>query len=272
MTVLQLGDPVPLYYQLELLLRDEIETGRLAAGEALPGENLLAAQFNVSRITVRKALDRLEEDGLIIRRRGARTLVSRDSRLQRREHSNPGVFGSFEDELRRLGLPVEVTVLESTQGAVPARIASLLEIPTGETVLRIRRLGSSRGTPLWLELRYFPLDVGQRLLAADPTSGSMPVILQERLGFRVQEVRAQLQAVAATQKQAELLGIEIGFPLFRHQSVTMVSGRKPVQVYLAHLRGDFYRLDLLALPRVGAHGLELVGGGYVVDDSLLDLE
>lgn len=277
MTVLHPRDPVPLYYQLELLIRDQIESGQLRAGALLPGENLLADQFKVSRITVRRALDRLEEDGVVIRRRGARTIIASTalapaSSSQQKVQRPPAVFRGFEDELRRVGLHVKAALLETTQGTAPPRIAALLEIPEGETVVRIRRLGSSAGSPLWFETRYFPLNIGQKLLAADPSSDSILMLLEEKLELHVEEVRAQLQAVVATPRQAQLLGVDPGTPLFRHQSVTVAADHKPAQVLLAHLRGDLYRLDLQGVPRTGSSGLELVGGGYVVDDRLLDLD
>ncbi len=271
MAMLRASEPVPLYYQLELLLREQIESGRLHPGDPLPGEFLLADQFSVSRVTVRRALNRLEEDGLIVRRRGARTLISPNLAPQQRRQRDSSTFRGFEDELRRVGLHVDARILESADGAAPPRIAALLEIPAGEEVLRIRRLGSSHDMPLWLELRYFPLAIGRRLLDFDPASDSILVLLQRKLGLQIEQVQAQLQAVVASQRQAQLLSVEPGAPLFLHQSVTFACGQGPVQVVLAYLRGDCYRLDLQAVPRPQESGLELVGGGYLVDDRLLDL-
>lgn len=260
---MQPDGPVPLYYQLELMLRELIESGQWKPGGELPSEHEMAQQFNVSRITVRRTLDRLEEDGLIVRRRGARTTLAANITYQAKNQQPAGDFRGFEDELRRQGLSPQAIVLETTVGAPPPSIATSLELPPGEEVVRIRRLGNSDGNPLWVESRYFPLPIGRSLIDADLSRDSILTLFRE-LGLHVGDVEAHVQAVVATPRQAQLLNLPAGAPLLLHESITFVEGRRPAQILRAYLRGDRYELVLHARPRADHSGLALVDGGYLV--------
>jgi GntR family transcriptional regulator len=248
---LRVDEPVPLYYQLELALRRRIEAGELTGGSILPGEHLLAEQFGVSRITVRRALDRLEEDGLLVRRRGSRTLIAPHVARQPKIERNPTSLFGFEEEMLRLGLRPRARLLEATTGAAPDWAAALLELPPGANVVRIRRVGSSDGTPLWLESRYFPLDIGQAVLAADLTTASILGLIERDLGLHVDRTEVHLEAATATRRQAQLLGISAGASLLLNRSVTWDEAGRPIAVVLSHLRGDRYKLVLRAARQNG---------------------
>jgi len=265
--LLQSNGPLALYYQLELLLREQIESGWLKPGDSLPSENALAEEFKVSRITVRRALDRLEEDGLIIRRRGARTILSPNITHRPKGERPHGDFRGFEDELRQLGMSPSATIMEINEGVPPSFIATLLELPEGTKTVRIRRLGKAEGKPLWIESRYFPLDIGQALVNADPSRNSILTLLN-RIGLKVTEVEMHLQAVVATPRQAQLLLIPSNDPLLLHQSITFIEGHRPVQVARVYLRGDLYKLVLNARTQAASSGLELTSGGYLVGGVL----
>lgn len=244
---LQSNGPVPLYYQLELRLRSDIAAGVLAPGQELPGENHLAQQFNISRITVRRALERLEEDGLIVRRRGARTTVAPNLPLPQKIERDPQRVLSFEDEMRRLGLDPRARVLEVATGAPPAWVASLLGLRDGEAAVRIERLGLSGGMPLWLESRYHPLDVGEALLETDLSAASIHKLLESDLGLSVSGEEAYLEATIANSRQAQLLRVEVGDPLLLNQSVTFAGGR-PVEALRSYMRADSYRIAIRMRP------------------------
>jgi GntR family transcriptional regulator len=254
---LRANEPVPLYYQLELALRQQIESGELAAGSALAGEHLLAEQFGVSRITVRRALDRLEEDGLLVRRRGSRTRIAPHVSRQPKIERNPASLFGFEEEMLRLGLRPRARLLEATTGAAPDWAATLLELPPEANVVRIRRVGSSDGTPLWLESRYFPLDVGQAVLASDLTRASIIGLLERDLNLHIARTEAHLEAAVATRRQAELLGVTAGAPLLLNRRVAWAEGGRPVEVVLSHLRGDRYTLVVRATRQTEHPILEL---------------
>src|SRR5680860_1746967 len=159
--------PVPLYHQLELQLRAAIENAKYLPGDRLPTEGELQRSYKVSRVTVRTALKRLEEDGLITTIRGSGTFVTNqaqdDGKIER--HSSR-LFGFEEDLVRQAGLPA-IDVLSIEMYPAPVRIATLLEIAAGTEVTRIRRAGSVAGEPLWLESRWLHPEFSQALAVDD---------------------------------------------------------------------------------------------------------
>lgn len=261
-------DPMPLYYQLEILLRKQIEEGFLKPGDPLPSETSIADEYDVSRITVRRALDRLEEDGLIARRQGKRTRVSPGYVPPDTERTHVPDYRGFEDELRRLELRPVAEVLEATTGTPTKYIANLLALSPDDKIVRIRRRGKVDNKPIWLEARYFPADVGAPLLEIDPASDSILNLLANKVGVEIEAVDATIKAVIASKRQADLLDIEDCSPLILHESITIAKNRRHVQVLQAFLRADYYQLKLEAAPAdiqiQGRTSLVITGGGYLV--------
>lgn len=261
-------DPMPLYYQLEMLLRKQIEEGILKPGDPLPSETSIATEYDVSRITVRRALDRLEEDGLIARRQGKRTRVSPGYVPPDIEKGQAPDYRGFEDELRRLELHPVAEVLEATIGTPTKYIAKLLGLSTRDNIVRIRRRGKVDDKPIWLEARYFPADIGKPLLEIDPASDSMLNLLANIVGVEIEAVDATIKAVVASKRQADLLDMEDCSPLILHESITVAQNRRHVQVLQAFLRADYYQLKLEAAPAdiqiQGRTSLVITGGGYLV--------
>lgn len=261
-------DPMPLYYQLELNLRRQIEEGLLQPGSPLPSETYLARDYDVSRITVRRALDRLEEDGLITRRQGKRTRVYPGYTPSDPDRTHKPDYRGFEDELRRLELHPVAEVLEATVGSPTKLVSKLLGLSASKEIVRIRRRGLVDDKPLWLEARYFPADVGKPLLGIDPASDSMLNLLKREVGIDVASVEATIQAVVASRRQAKLLDVNECAPLLFHQSVTFTANGRRVQLLQAFLRADFYQLRLEAAPAErkihGVTSLVITGGGYLV--------
>jgi GntR family transcriptional regulator len=267
--MLDLKTPVSLYYQLELLLRREFSGPDYEPGGAIPGENELASRYGVSRVTVRRALDRLEEDGLIIRRRGARTVLSPlVSNLLDDEESH-SQFRGFEEELGVGRLTPEAELLEASESEAPESVTAKLALPLQATVVRIRRLGRLGTRPLWFESRFFPLDLGRKMAQADLAHESVLTLIRAA-GIDVKRVEMQLRSVQATTRQAMLLGMQAGQPLLLHESVSYIEGDRPAQFARVHLRGDMYRVTLHARPHEDMPGLQLISGGYVVTDTLTD--
>lgn len=220
----------PLYLQLEGSLRDAIAGGNWKAGEALPPERELAEKYGVSRITLRKALERLEAAGLLMRRQGSGTYVS--PRVEQPLSSLTG----FSEDMRARGLePRSHWLKRGLFVATPEEVLALSLSP-GERVARLERIRLAQGEPMALERaslasRYLPYPerVKESLYA-----------LLESLGLRPVRALQRLRAVAAGKHEAELLGLEQGQPVLYIERISYLGDGSVLEFVRSYYRGDRY--------------------------------
>ena len=228
---LQKADPTPLYLQLQRILRDAIDSHIVKADQALPTERDLAEEFEVSRITVRKAIDGLVTDGLVSRRRGAITNVP----APRVEKSFSKLTSFSEDMISRGRRPHSVWV-SKTSGAVTPEEALSLGLSPGSVVYRFHRIRFADDLSMALEYSTVPAyclpspdAVTLSLYEALRATGHLPVRALQRL-----------RAIAFTPEQAEALAIEPGSPgLFIERRGFLADGRT-AEFTQSYYRGDAY--------------------------------
>ena len=242
--------PLPRYHQIYLVLRERLVSGELSPGEPLPGEIELARAYGVSRVTVRAALDRLEQERLVRRQRGRGTFpkasVPRPARAQ---------LSGFFENLLAMGLRTRVRILELTEVKASAEVAAALELEPGARVQKAIRVRSYRGGPVSLITTYVPAGVargfGRRELAAKPM-----LQLLEQAGVKVTAGEQTITAQLADHKAAAALVVGVGSPLLAVRRVVYGPRRRPVQLLLGLYRPDRYeyRMELSrsggARPRV----------------------
>ncbi len=228
---LQKEDPTPLYLQLQKILRDAIEGQVVKADEAIPTERDLAEEFDVSRITVRKAIDGLVGDGLVARRRGAGTFVTRP----RVEKSFSKLTSFSEDMISRGRRPYSKWV-SKTEGAVTPEEALSLGLSPGSLVYRFHRIRYADDTSMALEYATIPAyclpsveAVGNSLYEALEAAGHLPVRALQRL-----------RAIAFSPEQAEVLGIEPGMPGLFIERRGFLSDGRTAEYTQSYYRGDAY--------------------------------
>jgi GntR family transcriptional regulator len=247
---------VPLYYQIEVALRRAIESGQFLDGR-LPTEEELAQRYEVSRITIRSALRRLEEDGLIERHRGQGTFVCPDALAKIVRY--PSHLLGFEEDLRRQGGTPETEVLSIEEGEGSAAIAEALGVPPSERVYCVRRLGRLNGAPLWLERRYYPHDIGAKMIERDLAWPSATHLVQDVLGVPIASARLRLEAIVANSQQARYLEVQKGYPLLVYQVTFHDVNGRALEVVRAAFRGDRYAV-VLDVPSDPASDLNAVWG------------
>ena len=225
--------PTPLYHQIYLLLRDRIVSGRIQPGALLSGEQEIARQLGVSRITVKRALNELASRGLVERHRGRGTIVAGSAVI-------PLVAGAFDtllESLQRMGLQTEVELLDVSEQPADARIAERLELKADTPVQRAVRFRKLNGQPFSHLVNYIPLSIAGRYSVDELATTSMLTLL-ERAGAPAQEAEQWISAVAATVLIAQTLDVSPGAPLLRVDRVMRGPRRKPVQFIEAHYRPD----------------------------------
>lgn len=225
----------PLYLQLQKVLRDAITGQIVKVDEAIPTERDLAVDFDISRITVRKAVDGLVKEGLLTRRRGAGTFV-----VGGRVEKSFSQLSSFSEDMLSRGRTPSSNWVSKTAGAVTPEEALSLGLSPGSLVYRFHRIRYADGSSMALEYSTIP---GFCL----PSENAVEESLYEALdvtGFRPLRALQRLRAIAFTPEQAKALGIESGQPgLFIERRGFLADGRT-TEFTQSYYRGDAY--DLVA--------------------------
>ncbi|HEY6896704.1 MAG TPA: GntR family transcriptional regulator [Rhodocyclaceae bacterium] len=215
----------PLYRQIKGLIMQGLETGEWRPGEAIPSESDLAVRFNVSQGTVRKAIDEMAADNLLVRRQGKGTYVA--------THSDPRAFFRF---LRLVPLSGEVEPsrsmpLECWRAKAGPEAARILQIKISDPIIVVRRLLQFSNKPVVVDEIYLPGEVfaGLTLDVLKDYQGSLYSLFESRFGVRMIRAEERIRAVGADRVSAELLGINEGAPLLSVERVSYSYGDKPVE-------------------------------------------
>jgi GntR family transcriptional regulator len=230
-------------------LRQRVSAGEFAAGRLLPSESELSASYAASRITVRKALEVLREEGLVDARQGFGWFASVDPLRQ-----SLGRLGTIEGQLAASGVRSERRILDFGFVPAPPRARRVLG---SATVLEVRRLNLADGEPFARVTVWCPDDLGAELSRADVERAPFYELLDLPLGGAVQTIGAAL----ASATDAELLEVPVGSAVLRCERTTSTPDGRPVllseHIFPAH-RTEFV-VDLpLAEPSIAPSGLRLV--------------
>lgn len=213
---------VSLYRQIYNAMKSQIVDKKLLPGERFPSESALAEQFQVSRITVRKALADLQSDGLVIKRRGKGTYVT-DVVMQDVAH----VAGSFSDTCRAQGLEPETLVISSERRR--AEIAEALDFGLGEGswLISVTRLRSADGKPRLIEIDTFRESMSA-ILSVDLEKTPLGVAIEQISGQKLVSYVDTFGVEAAKKRDAEWLGCAIGTPLLIVDQIVLDGNGVPV--------------------------------------------
>lgn len=224
------SSPTPLYQQLRRSLRLAIEQDALAPDDALPAERDIAADFGVSRITVRKAIEGLVQEGVLDRRHGAGTFVA--SRIQK----NMAALSSFSEDMATRGWQSRSEWLDRSEGQVTPQESLELGLPPGMSVYRFDRIRYAGDMPLAIEHAIVPASC----LASIEAVGASLYAALELTGHRPTKALQRLQAIAFDEGQARLLQIDEGAPgLFIERRGFLANGRI-AEFTRSYYRGDAY--------------------------------
>ena len=227
----------PLYRQIKELLVQSLERGEWKPGELIPSEIELASRFQVSQGTVRKAVDELAAEHLLLRRQGKGTFVAthHEARVRYR-------FLRLAADDESMGGRAESRILECRRLRAPAEVARALDLRAGETVVMIRRQLSMNQRPTVIDDIWLPGSVFRGLTLELLTANRVPLYGLFESEFGVSMVRAdeKLRAVAAPAEIAGLLGVEPGSPLLQVDRVSYTYGDRPVEIRRGLYLTDHY--------------------------------
>jgi GntR family transcriptional regulator len=217
----------PLYLQIKALLEKSLEGREWRPGEAIPSEIDLARRYGVSQGTVRKAIDALADDNLVVRRQGKGTFVATHT------EESSSLFRFLRIRRNDGGDVVPVSRLLDVKRAKAGQdVARLLNLRTGDAVLVLRRVLDYGGEPVVLDEITLPAALFRGLTKAryDAYGGSMYSFFESQFGVRMLKAQERIRAVAADGATSKILGTDAGAPLLAVDRVTLTYGDRPVEV------------------------------------------
>lgn len=217
----------PLWRQIRALIVRDLEASLWKPGEAIPSELELAARFGVSQGTVRRAIDALADENLLVRRQGKGTFVA--------THTEEKVSVPRFLRMRRDDGVDEYPasrLVDLRRGKAGAEGARLLDLKPGDAVLVLRRILEFAGAPVVLDEITLPAALFRGLTRArlDAYHGSMYSLFETQFGVRMLRAREKLKAIDADADAAALLGVPPGTPLLAVERVTTTYGDRPVEL------------------------------------------
>lgn len=228
----------PLYSRVYHALREKIENGDYAKGSLLPTENELQAQFNVSRVTIRKAVELLSEGGYVSVKQGRGTEV-----LDHRTSQKLNCVSSFTETLIERGFEVGSKSTSVEKVIPPIRVANELLLDPNTEVVRLYRIRMANGKPIAIMINYVKSELVPDLDKVYKDQESFYGILEKKYGVVIDSAVENIGARAAGMTEAELLQIPEGSPLLISRRITYSNG-KPIEVVLTSIIADCYEYSV----------------------------
>jgi len=226
-------DPTPLYLRVQEQIKSAVSAGNLKPLEALPGERDIAGAFNVSRVTVRKAIAGLVEQGLLTQRQGSGTFVA--AQPQRLEQPLSRLT-SFTEDMRLRGLEASVKWLTKTVTLASPDEAMRLSLSPSDKVCRLKRLRLANGVPMAIECATVPV----RFLAdPDLVTTSLYTVLEANGALPVRALQ-RLRAANLSASDAALLEVPPGSAALAIDRLSYLENGTPVEFTQSYYRGDTY--------------------------------
>lgn len=240
MNVIKYDSGIPLYIQLQGILKEKILNGEYGVDEQIPPENELCETYNVSRITVRKAIETLVQEKLLYRLQGKGTFVT-PLKLRR---NLPKLY-SFSEDMRELGLVPDSQVLEQCVEETDEAVRTLLQLPEAQTqVTKLSRVRLANNEPLLIEHAYIPLYLCPDLIHKDLAKGSLYQIFRDHYQLSLEYAEENYEVTVMNKREARILKCHEHAPAFSIERITFLDTKVPIELTRAIGRGDRLRFSV----------------------------
>lgn len=229
---------VPVYIQIHNEIRKEIESGKWAVGERIPSERQLSQDFDVSRMTLRQAIQTLVDEGILQRQVGSGTYVA-SSKVQEKMSGTTSFTEITEGQGKK---PSSKTV--SYHVADPS-ISELekLKLKDGDQVLRMERIRYADQQPICFEVATIPIEIVSSLNKKDITS-SLYKALEDKAGLKLGDATQTVSAILASEKIANYLNVKRGSAVLRVRQITTLDDNRPFEYVRSQYAGDRFEFYL----------------------------
>ena len=223
------------YKMVYSILKQEIREGKYEAGKLLPPEHFLESRFEVSRTTVRRALELLARDGYVDAQQGRGTAVLDFSTVQRLN-----ALTSITETLKSKGYEVKTKGMHIDLVEASVKVANALMVKEGERVVRIQRVQCANDQPVAIMTNYLLEELVPGIETHNGRFTSLYEFLENNYHFVLTNAIEHLSASVADFSEAQILGVQVGWPLLISDRVTF-SDNKPVEYSHTRILGDKYK-------------------------------
>lgn len=229
------NSPIPIYYQLEELIKDLIEKGELKPGDAIPPEREYAEKYQISRMTVRQAFTQLVNDGYLHRIQGKGTFVA-ERKFEQPLHG----LTSFTEDMKARGLKPGSQLIHFEIIPATTQIANQLSIQEYGPVYEIKRIRLADDVPMALETNYISANLIKGL-TEQIVNQSLYAYIEDELNYRIDYASQVIESSVANQIEAQHLKIKKGSPVLLIQRNTFLQDGTPVEFVKSSYRADRYK-------------------------------
>jgi len=231
---------VPRHEQISNWIRKQIETGAYEIDEKLPSENEFADRFEVSRVTVRRALQTIESEGRIYRRQGLGSFVK-----DNRPRQSMVRLTDFVEDMKRAGMEASSSVIQFKPVPAPKHIAPILKIESGDTLVRLDRLRLGDDQPIAFDCTWLPMFYGQLIENLDLETDTIYRILEQEYDIPVEKGCYRIKAKNADEYLAKHLNVSKGQALLLIDRLSLTIGEKPIYYQQRYYRTDRIVYELM---------------------------
>lgn len=238
--MIEMNNPMPLYFQIKEMLKEKIERGKYEPGECIPSENQLAEELDISKPTIRRAVDELAREGYVKRIRGKGTYVTGTKIDQ-------GFIGNLEgysEDMKRRGLKLTSQILEQEILEPDEKVQNKLELSKEQQVVKLTRLRYIEGEPILITTSYLPAFRVPNLLSHDFRSVSLYSVLEGKYGYNISTGIRSLEACLANAEEAHLLEMCEGDPIQYIESIVYLDDGSPIEYIEAKVKGTRSRFSV----------------------------
>lgn len=223
---------IPLYIQAEKLLRKIIELPEYQQGKLLPNEVQMASSLGISRNTLRQAINKLVFEGLLIRKKGVGTIVTKSV------DSKANNWKSFSQEMKTKGINIVNYDIELKWLVPEIEILQFFGLKEGSKVLKMERLRGSDSGPFVFFISYFHPRIG--LTGQEDFNRPLYNIMEEDYSVTVKISQEEITATAANKEMADKLEMNFGEPILKRKRFVFDPGRRPIEFNIGYYRADSF--------------------------------
>lgn len=230
---------VPIYYQLYLILKEKIESGVYPENSTIPSESEIQNMFNVSRITVRRAITDLENDGYVKKKKGLGAIV-----LKRKRYKDLFEFKSYSDEAKDKGEIPGNIIIACKEVEASVRVSEMLQIEPGDKVCYLKRLRLRNGRVTALHETYISLEFGFRITNDDFNANTSLYEFYEEHGIELGYANETIEVKMPNHNLRTEMFMTQNEPIFYRERITYDINGKPIEFSQNNNKAEQYRYAL----------------------------